>query len=118
MSCSSIDDPPLPPIYLVQYWNERGGIAPAILGHRLDGAACRDAVDPDGARLGDALQPGEQRLAPQRLRRMELLRGLANDEVDITLDDDRLVAGEFEQARRIGDEPMLSGVERRGHPLR
>ena len=56
---------------------EPSGIAAAAFAHRLDFAMERGAVDRDGARLPDPVEPVDQRLVREAARCVELARGVA-----------------------------------------
>src|SRR6185437_2427944 len=115
MSSTSIENAPLPLMGFAHDRDQLGGIAPPLPGGVAGTPVEVGAVDRDAARLADAAQPEQERLLRHAARRMKLLRHLADRRLDVALDDDPLMPGEFEQPRRILHERVLAGAEgRRG----
>src|SRR5215831_14140041 len=113
MSCTSIEDAPLPAMCITCEPNERRGVAPARSADLGGSLHQRAAVDLDAARAGDPLQPGDQPLPGQAAGRMQLARDVLYVLLDVARHHHRLMPGKLDQLRHVLQQAAAPGAERR-----
>src|SRR5262245_24628030 len=120
MSCTSIEDLPLPAMRIAGKPHQRRPIAPAgspALPQVIGALDERAAIDVDSAGAAHPLQPGGERRAAEPARRMQLAGHVAHGLAHVTGDHYRLMTGEFDQLGHVLQQSAAAGAQRRRRRL-
>src|SRR6266850_5499323 len=101
MSCTSIEHFPLPTVSLAGEPHQRRLVPAAGRTQFPRLLQQRGAIDADAARSADPFEPGHQRVARKRARRMQLARHVPQRLLDIAADHHLLMTGELDQLGHV-----------------
>src|SRR5215470_5823274 len=118
MSCTSIQDLPLPAMNVARQPNERRQVAPARGVELGDAANDGAAVDLRPARNADPLQPGQQRRAGKAARRVQLAGHVAHGLPHVARDHHLLMTGELDHLGHVLQQALATRPQRRRRRLR
>src|SRR5262249_52331720 len=117
MSCTSIEDLPLPAMYVAGEPHQRRQVAPAAAAELARAAPDCTAIDVGAARGAQPLQPSHQPFSGKAARRMQLARHVAHGLLDVTRDHHLLMTRGLDHLGHVLQQPLAPRPQRRRRHL-